>query len=79
MASELEILASLRRHEVPFVVIGGYAVNFHGYVRTTEDADVVWLRSPQTEQSLLLALTELECNTSDRRSTRTLVLNELIR
>ena len=49
----------LRRHGVPFVVIGGHAVNFHGYVRTTEDVDVVWLRSPQAEQDLHIALTDL--------------------
>ena len=60
MAAEVLIFDTLRRHKVPFVVIGGYAVNFHGYVRTTEDADVVWLRSAQNERSLLLALTELE-------------------
>lgn len=60
MASELEIFDALRRHKVPFVVIGGHAVNFHGYGRLTEDTDVVWLRSPQTEQSLLLALSEIE-------------------
>lgn len=60
MASEFDIFAALLRHEVPFVVIGGHAVNFHGYGRLTEDTDLVWLRSPPTEQSLMLALTELE-------------------
>ena len=59
MADDLEILRLLRRHRVPFVVIGGHAVNFHGYLRITEDSDVVWLRSPESEQSLLRALTEL--------------------
>jgi hypothetical protein len=59
MSDEQQLLTVLRRHGVPFVVIGGYAVNFHGYVRTTEDVDVVWLRSPQAEQDLHAALTEL--------------------
>ncbi len=48
-----EILA---RAGVPFVVIGGHAVAFHGHVRTTEDADVVFLRSPESEARLLAAL-----------------------
>ncbi|HPA20912.1 MAG TPA: hypothetical protein PLU30_24400 [Verrucomicrobiae bacterium] len=37
------ILDVLARTDVPFVVIGGHAVNFHGYVRTTEDADAGFL------------------------------------
>jgi hypothetical protein len=30
-------------HEVDYLLIGGYAVGFHGYVRTTMDMDV-WIR-----------------------------------
>ncbi len=60
MGDDLQIFETLRRHAVPFVVIGGHAVNFHGYARSTEDIDVIWLRTPATEQSLLLALTELD-------------------
>ena len=45
---------------MPFVIIGGHAVNFHGYGRATEDIDVVWLRSPEAEQLLLRALTEID-------------------
>ncbi|MGA2583980.1 MAG: hypothetical protein ABSG31_11930 [Tepidisphaeraceae bacterium] len=50
----------LRRYGVPFVVIGGLAVNIHGFGRVTEDTDVVWLRSTQAEQALLRALAELD-------------------
>jgi len=59
MAPDTELLSVLRRHKVPFVVIGGHAVNFHGYRRATEDTDVVWLRTNEAEQSLLHALTEV--------------------
>ena len=62
MSDELKVLEVLQRHGVPFVVIGGHAVNFHGYGRTTEDVDVIWLRSPESEQSLLAALTELNAS-----------------
>lgn len=59
MPPELHIADVLRRHGVPFVIIGGHAVVFHGYRRSTEDTDVVWLRSAESEQALLNALTEL--------------------
>ena len=50
----------LKRHGVPFVIIGGHAVNFHGHPRATDDADVVWVRSAEAETALLAALTELD-------------------
>jgi hypothetical protein len=60
MSNEPEILGALRRHGVPFVIIGAHAVNFHGYTRATEDIDVVWLRTPDSEHALLAALTEID-------------------
>ncbi len=60
MADELEILNLLKRRDVQFVVVGGHAVNLHGYIRATEDLDVVWIRTPETERSLLEALIELD-------------------
>ena len=60
MTSDLGIFEVLRRHGVPFVIVGGHAVFLHGYQRATEDADAVWVRSPGTEATLLAALTELQ-------------------
>jgi hypothetical protein len=60
MSDDPEILQVLHRHGVPFVVIGGHAVNFHGYARVTEDVDILWLRSSDSEQSLAEALAELD-------------------
>lgn len=57
-----ELIRALREHGVPFVVIGGHAVSFHGYVRATEDLDVVWARSPQAETALLAALTAINAS-----------------
>lgn len=59
MAGDLTILNVLQKHGVPFILIGGHAVNFHGYQRTTEDVDIVWMRSEERESALLAALTEL--------------------
>jgi len=60
MPPELELVDVLRRHGVPFVVVGGHAVNVHGYRRATEDTDVVWVRSPAEEEALFRALTEVD-------------------
>ena len=48
------LIEALSRHNVPFVVIGGYAVVYHGYVRATEDVDIVFDRSHDSELSLPL-------------------------
>lgn len=53
------LIEALAKHNVPFVIIGGHAVSFHGYVRATEDVDVVIRRTPDVEQALLAALTEV--------------------
>ena len=53
------ILESLTRHGVAFVVIGGHAVNHHGFVRATEDTDVVVFRGVESDAALWAALTEI--------------------
>lgn len=35
-----DFLKLLNKHEVRYLLIGGYAVNFHGYVRATADLDL---------------------------------------
>jgi hypothetical protein len=61
-------LDALTRFGVPFVVIGGHAVNFHGYVRTTEDTDIVFQRTPASEALLLQALASIHaCWISDEK------------
>ena len=37
-----QMLIALVRHQVQFMLIGGYAVIYHGYARTTGDMDI-WL------------------------------------
>jgi len=62
MAPDLRALTVLSQHRVPFVVIGGHAVNVHGVLRATEDTDVVWLRSQESEGNLLRALVEIDAH-----------------
>lgn len=34
-----EFIALLNKHDVRYIVIGGYAVVYHGYVRSTNDIE----------------------------------------
>lgn len=54
-----EILAALARHEVDYVLIGGMAVQAHGHVRTTQDADLFPAPGTVNTRRLTAALTEL--------------------
>lgn len=53
------LIEVLRRHDVPLVIIGGHAVTYHGFVRATEDIDIVFQRSAEAETRLLAALSEV--------------------
>jgi hypothetical protein len=54
------LLETLHQHGVSFVVIGGVAVGAHGFVRGTEDLDVVPDPDPDNLKRLTMALTALE-------------------
>jgi hypothetical protein len=54
------LLAALHEHEVGFVVIGGVAVGAHGFIRATEDLDVVPDPDPDNLLRLIAALEALE-------------------
>ncbi len=54
------LLETLHQHDVSFVVIGGVAVGAHGFVRGTEDLDVVPDPDPDNLKRLTVALEALE-------------------
>lgn len=54
------LLSTLREQDVRFVVIGGVAVGAHGFVRGTEDLDVVPDPDPENLKRLTKALEVLE-------------------
>jgi hypothetical protein len=60
ISNDEHIFGTLKKHGVPIVIIGGHAVFRHGYRRTTADIDLVWLRSAESSNALLAALTELQ-------------------
>ena len=53
-----EFLQSLNNNGVRYLVIGGYAVAFHGHPRYTKDIDVWIDRSPENAQRLINAFDE---------------------
>ena len=54
------ILTTLIAHEVAFIVIGGVAVVHHGFLRTTNDLDIVPDPTEQNLRRLWDALMEME-------------------
>lgn len=51
-----EFIQLLDAHEVLYLVVGGAAVNAHGFVRTTEDIDFWLQRTPANADRALAAL-----------------------
>lgn len=54
------ILRTLAEHEVDYVLIGGLAVQTHGHVRTTNDADLLPSPEPTNLERLARALRALD-------------------
>ena len=47
-----QLVDRLKARGVECVIIGGLAVNYYGYVRATEDIDLIFRRTAATEQAL---------------------------
>ena len=54
-----DLLLALTRAQVEFIVIGGVAVGVHGFIRATEDLDIVPDPSSENLQRLARVLVEL--------------------
>lgn len=53
-----ELIELFRRHDVRYVVVGGHAVNYYGYVRTTQDIDLLVYPSSRNAGRIMDALAE---------------------
>ena len=51
-----EFLKLLKEHDVRYLLIGGYAVGYHGYARATEDMDIWIAIHPENAQKTFSAL-----------------------
>ncbi|MBL7829604.1 MAG: hypothetical protein JNK41_01150, partial [Saprospiraceae bacterium] len=64
-SEHLLIIKQLQTYQVRFLLIGGYAVIFHGYNRTTGDMDI-WIDPDEENKSKFIAcLFELEYRQED--------------
>ena len=53
-----EFIELLEKHEVKYLVVGGYAVGFHGFPRYTGDLDVFIAISEENSESILKVFKE---------------------
>ena len=60
-----ELLKLLERHGVDYMIVGGYAVAFHGYPRFTKDIDVFYRSSEQNILRLRAALIDFGFSEKD--------------
>ncbi len=51
-----DLLRLLEELKVEYLIVGGYAVAFHGYPRFTKDIDIYYNRSPENIRNLQAAL-----------------------
>jgi predicted nucleotidyltransferase len=54
-----EVVAAFKKHQVEFMIIGGFAVVYHGHVRATEDLDLFIRRTEENARKAVAALKEL--------------------
>ena len=53
-----DFLQLLNSHQVEYLLIGGYAVGYHGYPRATGDMDIWIAMRPQNAEKVVAALRE---------------------
>ncbi len=74
-----DFLKSLKTHGVEYLLVGGYAVGYHGYPRTTADIDV-WIRiSRENAKRMVAALVEFGFGVSALNSSMFLEPNRIVR
>ena len=72
-----DVFASLQRHDVRYVVIGGIAAVLHGVPRATFDLDLLIEATPDNGQRLLDAFVETGMGTADLTTAADLLAHEI--
>jgi hypothetical protein len=57
-----EFLQLLKSHQVEYLLVGGYAVGYHGYPRATADMDIWVALHPVNASKLVVVLTLVSAN-----------------
>lgn len=74
-----EFLSLLNENSVAYLLIGGYAVGYHGYPRTTSDIDVWIAINAKNAERVVAALQEFGFNTPDLSASLFMEKNKIIR
>ena len=65
LVDPVPLIAALNERGIPYVIIGGFAVIANGYVRSTEDLDVLVPTSPETAEAVEAICRELGATDRD--------------
>jgi hypothetical protein len=74
-----DFLKLLNSHKVDYLLIGGFAVAFHGYPRATADMDVWIAANPANAEKIVLVLKEFGFNVAGLSKEIFLLSNKIIR
>ncbi len=53
-----DLIELFERYSVEYILVGGFAVNYYGYVRTTQDIDILIYPSSENAQKIIKTLDE---------------------
>jgi len=74
-----EFLKLLKDKNIRYLLIGGYAVGYHGYPRATNDMDIWIAIDPKTAKQMVLALKEFGFDTPQLSKELFLKENSIVR
>ena len=60
-----ELLELLEKHQVEYMIVGGYAVAFHGFPRFTKDIDIFFSSSSKNVEKIITMLVEFGFSKTD--------------
>jgi hypothetical protein len=74
-----EFWSLLNENDVEYLLIGGYAVGYHGYPRATNDMDVWIAINPKNAERIVTALKEFGFDTPDLSANLFMEENKIVR
>jgi hypothetical protein len=74
-----EFLKLLSAHQIKYLLIGGYAVGYHGYPRATADMDIWIAMNSENAEKVVTALKQFGFNVPDLAVEMFLKPNQIIR
>jgi len=75
----VRVCALLNAHDAAYLVVGARACILHGYVRTTEDVDILVPEDEANHARVIAALSELEDGAARELTPRDLVENVVVK